>query len=208
MSISIVLADDHVMFRQGLRHLLGQDALFRVVGEAGDGATAVRRTAELAPDVVITDIRMPDGDGIEVARRIVTESPRTKVIGLTGYFDRSLVDALLRAGATGYVLKSAAVEELGRAIHSVMRGEKFFGTPAPDQGGTPSSPALLRALSPREEQVLRLIADGMSTKQAARELAVSVKTVETHRRNLMDKLGIDNVAELTKYALRQGLSSL
>ncbi|MGC4030505.1 MAG: response regulator transcription factor [Tepidisphaeraceae bacterium] len=208
MSISIVLADDHVMFRQGLRQLLGRDATFRVVGEAGDGATAVRRTAELAPDVVITDIRMPDVDGVEVARRIVTESPRTKVIGLTGYFDRNLVEALLRAGATGYVLKSAAVEELGRAIHSVMRGETFFGTPTPNDAPAAPSPVLMRALSPREEQVLRLIADGMSTKQTARQLSVSVKTVETHRRNLMEKLGIDNVAELTKYALRQGLSTL
>lgn len=202
------------MFRQGLRALLNQNGRYEVVGEADCGTAAVRMASELSPDVVVMDVRMPDLNGIDATRQIAASNPATKVLGLTGQFDAHSASAMLRAGACGYVLKDAAVDELNDAIRTVLRNEVYLSPPvlgivmADYAKADPNHPPATPKLSPREEEVLRLVADGKSTKQAARLLNVSVKTIETHRRNLMEKLQIDNVAELTKYAIRQGLCSL
>ena len=213
-TVSILLVDDHCILRQGLRALLARDPAYDVVGEAKDGESAVRMARELAPDVVIMDVRMPGLSGVEATRQIVADRPQTKVIGLTGHFDSDIATTMLRAGASGYVLKDAAVDELSGAIASAVKGDVYLSTPVLGvvmadclrQG--PTTRPTHAKLSPREHEVLRLVADGLSAKQAARQLSVSVKTIETHRRNLMEKLQIDHIAGLTKYAIRQGLCSL
>ncbi|MDB5326555.1 MAG: response regulator containing a CheY-like receiver domain and an DNA-binding domain [Phycisphaerales bacterium] len=215
MPITILLADDHRMIRQGLRSLLCKDSQFDVIGEAEDGRTAVKLAGELMPAVVVMDVRMPDLNGIEATRQILAENPGTKVNGLTGHFHPELAHEMLRAGACGYVLKDSAVDELTSAIHAVLKGEVYLSPPVlgvmvndfirADGDGRAS---VFTELSPREREVLQLVAEGKSTKQAATMLNVSVKTIETHRRNLMEKLKLDNVADLTKYAIRQGLASL
>ena len=213
MPITIILADDHRIVRQGVRALLQRKTHLKVVAEAETGAEAVRQAELLMPDVVVMDLQMPDLNGIEATRQIVAKCPRTKIIGLSGYAHVASGTAMLRAGASGYVFKDAAVDELVDAITRVTAGEIYVSPSMTDaimtdyvgREGTGRSESLL---SPREQEVLCLVAGGRSTKQAARELSVSVKTIETHRRNLMDKLQIDNVADLTKYAIRHGMCGL
>ncbi|HEX8323519.1 MAG TPA: response regulator transcription factor [Tepidisphaeraceae bacterium] len=213
--IKILLADDHKMVREGLRLMLANEPDFDVVGEADSGRIAVKLTTDLAPDIVVMDVQMSDLNGIDATRQVLSQREGVKVIGLTGHFDPGLAAEMLRAGAAAYVLKDAAVEELTRAIRAVMKNEVYLspamlGLVVADYVRTdPSARAsAFTDLSPREREVLQQVAAGKSTKQAAIHLHVSVKTVETHRRNLMHKLNVDNVADLTKYAIRQGLSTL
>ena len=215
MPTTILLADDHRMVRQGLRSLLSKEPDFDVVGEAEDGRTAVKLTNDLVPAIVVMDVRMPELNGIEATRQILAEHPATKVIGLTGQFHPELAHEMLRAGASGYVLKDSAVDELTNAIHAVLKGEIYLspsvlGVMVNDfiRADGDGRASVFTDLSPREREVLQLVAEGKSTKQTATMLNVSVKTIETHRRNLMEKLKLDNVADLTKYAIRQGLASL
>lgn len=193
--------------------LLQRKSSLKVVAEADTGAEAVRLAETLTPDVVVMDLQMPDLNGIDATRQIVARHPKTKVIGLSGYAHVASGTAMLRAGASGYVFKDAAIDELVDAITAVMRGELYVspsmtGAIMTDYLGRERNDQAGPALSPREQEVLCLVAGGRSTKQAARDLSVSVKTIETHRRNLMDKLQIDNVADLTKYAIRHGLCGL
>jgi len=213
--ITIVLADDHRIVRDGLCALLEQEPDFSVVAQTDDGRTAVCKVAELCPDVAILDIGMPDLNGIEAARRIKAANPQTKIIGLSMHADRRFIAEMLRAGASGYLLKDCAFEELSRAIRAVIAGDaylspKIAGTVIEDYlselaTGTPMPAGILSA---REREVLQLIAEGKSTKRIAFELEVSVKTIETHRQNIMKKLDVHSVAELTKYAVREGLTDL
>jgi two-component system response regulator NreC len=215
MSIRILLADDHKIMRDGLRTLLAQQADMQVVAEADNGRTAVSLARELEPDVIIMDIGMPEMNGIEAARQIKHHRPSARVIALSMHSDRRFVAGMLGAEASGYLLKDCAFEELAHAIHTVMSGQVYvspgiaktvledYARALAGRDGMEGPP-----LSPREREVLQLLAEGKSTKQIAHALSLSVKTVETHRAQVMSKLGLHSVAELTKYAIREGLTSL
>jgi DNA-binding NarL/FixJ family response regulator len=216
MAIKVIIADDHQIVRQGLRTLLEREPDLKVVAQSEDGRSTVRLARELAPEVIIMDVAMPDLNGIEATRQIVTERPQVKVIALSMYADRRFVVNMLKAGASGYLLKDCAYEELVRAIRVVLAHKTYLSPGVTDivvkdyvQGGPPDKGAsVFSLLSPREREVLQLMSEGKSTNQIADSLHVSVKTVETHRQQVMHKLNIHNVAGLTKYAIREGLTSV
>ncbi len=207
MAVRIVLADDHAMVRECLKTYL-ESSGFSVVGEACDGADAVRQTSTLHPQIAVFDLAMPELNGIDAAREVSRLSPQTKTILLTAYSEDRYVMEALRAGVVGYVLKSKAASDLVQAIHEVEDGH-FYLSPgisrAVVQQMLNNPPGADPVLSRRERQVLKLIADGKTTKEIAKELGISTKTGETHRTNLMEKLDIHDVAGLVRYAIRQGL---
>jgi DNA-binding NarL/FixJ family response regulator len=215
MSVRIILAEDHRITREGLVNLLQERPDMEVVGEAENGREAVRLARELSPDLVIMDVTMPDLNGIDATRIITSGSNNTKVIALSMYSDKQFVQGMIQAGASGYLLKDCAFEELVAAIQAVMQGDTYL---SPGIAGIVVQDYLTKlttdrssadtVLTAREREVLQLIAEGNSTKEIAARLSVSVKTVETHRRQIMEKLGIFSIAELTKYAIREGLTSL
>jgi len=211
----ILLADDHQILRDGLRALLERESDFDVVGEAENGREAVRLVRELKPDVVVMDIAMPDLNGIEAARQITSEFPKVKVVALSMHKDRRFVKGMLEAGALGYVLKASAFEEVAEAIRKVLTGRIYTSPKISDivmedyvRQLSKSEPQTESSLTPREREVLQLLAEGNSSKEIAAALSVSANTVDTHRHRIMEKLGLHSVAELTKYALRTGLTSL
>jgi len=215
MSIRILLVDDHQIFRDGLRSILDSEDGVEVVGEAGDGRGAVEMARTLAPDVVVMDIGMHGLNGVEATRQIKAAHPGLKVVALSTYSDRSYVLSMLEAGASGYVLKTAAFDEMRRAVQTVAKGKHFL---SPDITGLvvdahvrESSPAGGSAKIPlgaREREILQLLAEGHSSPEIARRLHISTSTVDSHRRNIMRKLDVHSVAELTKYAVREGLTPL
>lgn len=219
MAIRVLLVDDHQIVRDGLRSMLAKQLDIEVVGEADNGRDGITSTRETHPDVVVMDIGMRELNGIDATKQLLAEMPGVKVVALSMHSDRRYVSEMLAAGASGYLLKDSAFDELAQAIRSVVAGKRYLsnsiasvvlddylsrmnGAPAP----MTTAPA--RPLSVREREVLQLIAEGMSTKEIASRLHLSVKTVETHRRQIMDKLGIFNIAGLIKYAVREGLASL
>lgn len=214
MSVTILLADDHQLLREGLRALLAQQPDMDVVGEAVNGIQAFEMARKLDPDVVIMDINMPELNGIEAARKIDKHCHGVKVLALSVHRDQNFVLEMLRAGASGYLLKDCALDELVLAIRMVMEG-KYYLSPAitgtvledflHNRGELKST---LSLLTNREREVLQLIAEGKSTRDTAETLNISAKTVETHRLRMMNKLGLRNVADLTKFALREGLTTL
>ena len=215
MSIRVVVADDHTIVRQGLRSLLEDEPDIKVVGEADDGRRAVEVVEELRPDVVVMDLAMPGMNGVEATRQIRTSHPSVKVIALSMYSDEGFVHGVLDAGAAGYLLKDCAVEELANAVRLAMEGGTYL---SPGVAKTvvdgyvrqlrQAEGSKLSLLSQREREVLQLIAEGQSAKQIAFILGSSVKTVETQRRRIMDKLDIHNLASLVKLAIREGLTTL
>ncbi len=211
MSIGVLLADDHRIIRQGLRSLLEKQPDMEVVAEAENGRTAVQLARRLSPDVVVMDIAMPDLNGIEATQQIIAEAPGVKIVALSMHSDKRFVARMLKAGASGYLLKDCAFEELARAIRTVAVNQIYL---SPGIAGVVVEDFVRHvsetdsSLTPREREVLQLLAEGSSTKEIAARLQVSVKTVETHRRHIMEKLDIHTIAELTKYAIRQGLTSL
>ncbi|MBA4373014.1 MAG: DNA-binding response regulator [Thermodesulfovibrio sp.] len=215
MAIRVILADDHKIVRDGLRTLLQKYPEIEVIGEAEDGRSTVELTRELSPDVVIMDIAMPDMNGIEATRRITGEKPGVKVVALSMHSDKRFVSEMLKAGASAYLLKHSAFEELVTAIMTV-RENRMYLSPAVTgvvvdsyvrQNGKPES-SVFSVLSDREREVLQLLAEGKNTKEIASSLNLSGKTVEAHRMNIMSKLNMHSIAELTKYAIREGLTSL
>jgi DNA-binding NarL/FixJ family response regulator len=215
MSVKILLVDDHKIILDGLRVLIEKQPGMEVVAEAENGRTALKLTGEFRPNVIVMDINMPDLNGIDATRQIVEEFPGTKVIAFSMYSDRQFVLGMLNAGVTGYLLKDHAFEELVRAIRTVVENKAYI---CPEIAGTlindykktilREEASALTALTGREREVLQLLAEGRPTRQIADGLNVSVKTVETHRRNIMGKLNIYSVAELTKLAIKEGLTSL
>jgi DNA-binding NarL/FixJ family response regulator len=215
MSVRIVIADDHKLMREGLSSLLSQQADIMVVGQAINGREAVQLTERENPDVVVMDVSMPDLNGIDATRQILSRSPRTRVIALSMHSDRQFVAEMFRAGARGYLLKDSAFEELASAITRVAKDETYI---APRISGfrvedytrdeERGEPLLKPRLSEREREVLQMMAEGKGTKEIAADLHLSAKTVETHRQHLMDKLEMYSVAELTKFAIREGLTTL
>ena len=216
MSIRILLVDDHNLMREGLSSLLKKQYGMEVAAEADNGRTAVQLTQKLQPDIVVMDISMPDLNGIDATRQILAKSPKTKVIGLSMHSDRQFVVEMLRAGASGYMLKDSAFEELITVIQQVVIRNETYVAPR-ISGISPAdyarkdrdyAPLVKARLTAREREVLQLLAEGKGTKEIAAELHLSTKTVETHRLHLMEKLDIYTVAELTKYAIREGLTTL
>jgi len=215
MAIKVLIADDHQIVRQGLRTLLEREPDLEVVAEAENGRSTVRLARESHPEVIIMDVAMPDMNGIEATRQIISEMPKVKVIALSMYADRRFVANMLKAGASGYLLKDCASEELVRAIRVVLTHKTFLSPGVADivvkdyvQAPLGSEVSAFSVLSNREREVLQLMAEGRSTNQIAECLHVSVKTVETHRQQMMQKLKMHSVAELTKYAIREGLTTL
>lgn len=213
--IKVVLADDHKLLIDGLRPLLERQENIEVIGVAGDGMEAVELSEELEPDIILLDISMPRLNGIDTARKILAANPNIKIIMLSMHADRRYIIESLRIGAVGYLLKESAAREVIESINVVVEGELFFSKSVRDQvlsdyvkvvrdgAKLPGSP-----LSGREREVLQLLAEGKSTKEIASMLFVSVKTVESHRKQIMDKLDLYSIAELTKYAIREGLTKL
>jgi DNA-binding NarL/FixJ family response regulator len=209
-SIRILLADDHTILRNGIRALLEDEPGMRVVGEAEDGRAAVALTCQLKPDVLIMDIAMPLLNGLEASRQIKQQCPGVKVLILTMHDNEEYIRQVLEAGAMGYILKDAAARELISAIRTVYRGEAVL-SPAVTRlviedylrwgGVRPQEEA--NGLSPREREVLQLIAEGYTNKQIAEILSISVKTVQAHRNNLMQKLDLHDRGELIKYAIQK-----
>jgi DNA-binding NarL/FixJ family response regulator len=215
MTVRILIADDHKILREGLKSLLEKQPEFAVVAEAQDGLSAISAAKKHKPDIAILDIGMPDLNGIEVTRRIRSEMTETRVIALSMHADRRFVMGILEAGANGYLLKDSAFAELITAVTAVAKGKMYLSPSIAETVVKNSLEKLDRKeegssvlLSGREREVLQMIAEGKSTKEIALKLFVSTKTVETHRKQIMDKLNIRTVAGLTKYAIREGLTSL
>jgi len=215
MSIRIVIADDHQIVRQGLRLLLERESGMEVVGEAEDGRSTVTLVKKLIPDVVVMDVKMPDMNGIEASHQILSQLPKVKVIALSMYDDRRFVIDMLKAGAQGYLLKDCAFEELTQALRLVMANKTYLSPGiaeivVKDYVSLDSKPSqsVSSVLTAREREVLQLIAQGKRTSQIADILHIGVKTVDTHRQQIMNKLRTRSVAELTKYAIREGLITL
>jgi len=210
MTTTILLADDHVLFRQGLASLVRERPDWQLVAEVGDGVEAVRLAEALRPRIAVLDIEMPGMNGIEAAGEIRRVSPATRIVALSMYGDTHYQQRMFEAGASAYVLKNEAIDDLVEAITAALGGHRFVsqavagGSP----NGTPRSAEVDNAtLSEREREVLRLLAEGQRTKDIAKALAISAKTVETYRARIMMKLGIDNLAGLVKFAIRAGLIS-
>ncbi|MEI6499762.1 MAG: response regulator transcription factor [Armatimonadota bacterium] len=214
--IRIVLADDHRVLRDGLRSLINQESDMEVVAEAENGRRVVEAVVKAAPDVVVMDVSMPDLNGIEATRQVLELAPGTRILALSMHSDKRLVASTLSAGASGYLLKECAFDEIARAIRTVAANRTYLSPGVTDivvgdyvQRMTAKEEAsTFTVLSPREREVLQLVAEGHATKEIAAKLFISVKTVETHRQKLMDKLDLHSVPELTKYAIREGLTSL
>jgi two-component system response regulator NreC len=214
MSIRIILADDHTIVRHGLNKLLQQQKDMEVIAQASDGHSTVELTRELSPDMVIMDIGMPDLNGIDATQQIVRDFPQVKVIGLSMHSGKKFVIEMLKAGASGYLLKDCALEELTTAVKTVAAGKIYLSPSITDvvidnyvRRSEKEENSAFSLLSQREREVLQLMAEGKTTKQIGLQLHISPKTVEGHRLRLMTKLNMDSVAKLTKYAIQEGLTS-
>lgn len=213
MGIRILLADDFEMVRAGLRGILERQADLEVIGEAADGREAVELACTLRPDVIIMDLMMPNLNGIEATRQIAAKQIDARIIALAAHQDREMLAATLDAGAWGFLLKSSDPQKLIEAVRTVYRGERFVISAEGTAGAAPNEeqPSALSAfgaLTPKQREVLQLLAEGLSNKEIAKAMRISVKTAEAHRAQIMQKLQIRTIAGLTKYAIREGITSI
>ncbi len=214
MITNIIIADDHKLVREGLKNLIEKNLQMKVVGEASDGHAAVQLAQQLKPHLIIMDISMPGLGGIEATRKILTTLPETKIIALSMHDDEQFVLESLKAGASGYLLKDCAFDELLHAITDVMNGKTFLCSQVNQYiiksyvARVSQYETAFSVLTPREREVLQMITEGNATKSIAVTLEVSIKTVETHRQQIMQKLDLHSIAELTKYAIRSGITAL
>ena len=216
MSTKILIVDDHGMVREGLRLLFEQQNDMKVIGEASNGRQAVATACKLKPDIVLMDVTMPKLNGIDAAKKIIDEYPNVKVVALSAHCNRGFVADMLRAGVSGYILKDGMADELIRGIRVVMDGEQYLSPKVAkiviaeyivDCQLRPDTP-LMSKLTTKERELIQLLAENKSNKEAAKLLHVSIKTVDTRRRTIMDKLEITGIADLTKFAIREGLTTL
>ncbi len=216
MSTTVLIADNHGIMRDGLRLTLGNGDGLKVIGEASNGREAVELAAELTPDVVLTEVSMPVLNGIEAARQILKANRKIKVLALSGNWEGHLVKEMLRAGASGYILKECAADELIKAIKTVAAGGRYL---SPDiagvviddlvgYNGNGANHASVELLSPKERELLQMISEGEASKTVASKLRISIKTVDARRRDIMRKLNLDSIALLTKFAIREGITGL
>ena len=213
MGIKIILADDHAMLRHGLSKSLQNEKDMEVIAQAKDGRTTVELVKELSPNLVIMDIGMPDLNGIEATRQIIKECPKVKVIALSMHSSKNFIIEMFKAGASGYLLKDCEFDELVSAIRLVMNNKTYISPAISDvvvdnymRQPSNAKDSAFSILSQREREVLQLLTEGKATKQIGKRLHISAKTVEVHRLNLMSKLKIDSIAQLTKYAIQEGLT--
>ncbi len=212
MNINVLLVDDHTIIRNGLSAILRNEDNICIVAEAGTGQEALLKVKQSTPDIVVMDLTLPDMGGIQVTRRILAKHPEIKVLVLTMCLDEECVFESIEAGARGYLIKDCAAEELVTAIRLIYQGKPYFCADCQEMMlkrclGSPTAETNSQILSKREIEVLKLIAEGMNTKEIAYELAVSTKMIEAHRMNIRKKLGVNSIAQLTRYALKNGLIS-
>ncbi|MCF4152692.1 response regulator transcription factor [Dethiosulfovibrio sp. F2B] len=212
MTIKILLADDHKILREGVKALLNRQEDMEVVAEAGNGEEAVSMACEIKPDVTVMDVMMPQMDGIEATKRIV-EDGSSRVVALSMYADRSFVSEMLKVGALGFLLKDCASTELVEAVRKAMDGDIYLGPSishivAKLYVSSLHDPDEREPLTPREKEILILLAEGNTNREVAERLHLSIKTVGTHRQHIMDKLKLENLADLVKYAIRNGMISV
>lgn len=214
-AIRVLIADDHTMVRQGMKSLLQSSEGFEVVGEAEDGREAVARAEKLLPDVALIDVRMTGFNGIDATRELLAVSPETNVLAISAHDDAGAIESMFQAGARGYILKDTPVREMLNAISSVANGEYYLCKPILGRvieslvlNETERESRMFSVLTPREREVAQLLSEGLSTRQIAKRLSLSVKTIDTHRYQVLKKLNLRGIADLTRLALREGLSSL
>jgi DNA-binding NarL/FixJ family response regulator len=216
VDIRLIIADDHKMMREGMKEIIEKEPGMIVGGEAEDGKSTVELARKLGPHVVIMDVAMPDLNGIEATRKITKANPNLKVVALSGHVNQHFVREMFAAGASAYILKQSASAELVRAIRDVVDGKKYLSSgvargviDAYVELSKPMNKApAFPVLTEREREILQKISEGRGTKDIGGELGVSVKTIETHRRNIMEKLNLHSIAELTKYAIREGITAV
>jgi len=213
LSIKIIIADDHAIMLQGLRSLLEGQPGFEVIGQASDGRSAVDMAHRLKPDIIVLDVSMPILNGVEAARRILAENPSVKVLALSMHSQKRFVTEMLKAGASGYLLKDSDIDELVHAVKTVLSGKIYLSPSIAGvvveeivHGRSRGEGSISEKLTPREREVLQLVVEGKTSKEIASLLNLSVRTVDTHRNQIMRKLGCNNVVELTRIAIREGLT--
>jgi DNA-binding NarL/FixJ family response regulator len=214
MAIKILLADDHAIVRHGLAESLQKEEDMEIVGQAKNGLSAIDMVGEKIPDVVVMDISMPDINGIDATQEILRDFPNVKIIALSMHSAKKFIREMFKAGASGYLLKDCEYDELTNAIRLVISGKSYISPEITDEvldnyirTSTQEKSSVFSKLTKREREVLQLMAEGKTTKQIGLKLYISPKTVEAHRLRVMEKLDIDNVAQLTKYAIQEGLTS-
>ncbi|MHC4243636.1 MAG: response regulator [Planctomycetota bacterium] len=214
MTVRVLMVDDHKIVRQGLCSLINNEVGMEVVGQAGDGRTAVKLAYELKPDVIVMDVNMPGMDGIDAARRIINDVPDVKIVALSMFPKKSFVVEMLKAGSLGYILKDNAFEELVTAINIVITGKTYLCPKATNIIvddyilKPPEYASVDKILTGREIEILKLLAEGKQSKEIALILNLSVKTIDACRRRIMQKLNVESIAELVKFSIREGLTSL
>ena len=214
MKIRIVVADDHQLFREGLVNLLESDETIEVIGEAENGREAIEKVFELKPDILLTDIAMPEMNGMEATKQLKKKLPEIRIIAVSMHSDKQFVKGMLEAGTDAYLLKNCTHQQLLEAVHSVYNGKKYLSEDITELvingylDGSNVSDDNYTELSEREKEIFLLLAEGVSTREIGEKLFISVKTVGTHKQNILEKLGLKNNSDIVKYALKKGLIQL